>query len=502
MNWMETGFGSELFPVRMVKWGESMTTPANSTSLPPLLLARDQEAQVAADEANARKAAADADTSALTLAQTKYKSLVPDLTGVATNTVDDKSTGVAFSGLVTYSALNHATEIIASRISAVLGNTAQATILVTSQSDLLTSDLLSRAVASSLHHLVEFAEKVLAEPDSSGNGSTARTPTATFHIETLITGALAGGIGIAAATAAGAAGLGPLGLGAAAAAAVPSIISLFSSTTTVKDHTEDLSDLAATTSVVAAVAEKLNGCTVAHEDFRLAPETSRIRAAYQRLAEKRTALVFKQERVQKAKTEADLDLARAEQQQDAAKKAKPPQPDDPSLAEQVRVATAASATAAAEVALISGAITSIDAFTTAVNATAAGTRSPLAIASLNELLHHDGDDSGEDIGYVLSVKGLGGQSEEYRKDRQIGVDTYTTLADASVSFMLYDVAARKIISSGIANGVSSVHGRLGHPPTGLRGPNADDAIDDQYVPPAAGDPAPPPPPESWWRRIF
>ena len=76
-----------------------MTTPKNSPPLPPSLLAREQEAQVATDEANARKAAADADTSALSLAQTKYKSLVPDLTGVATNAVDDKSTGVAFSGL-------------------------------------------------------------------------------------------------------------------------------------------------------------------------------------------------------------------------------------------------------------------------------------------------------------------------------------------------------------------------------------------------------------------
>ena len=114
-----------------------------------------------------------------------------------------------------------------------------------------------------------------------------------------------------------------------------------------------------------------------------------------------------------------------------------------------------------------------------MNATAAGTRSPLALASLNELLHQDstGDDS-DGIGYVLSVKGLSGQSEEYTKDRHVGFDTYTTLADAAVAFMLYDLAARKIIKSGIANGVSSVHGRLGHPPTGLVGPNTEDAIDD------------------------
>ena len=137
-----------------------MTTPDTSTPLPRDLLARDQEAQVLAGEAKARKAAADAATSALTLAQTRYKALVPDLTGVATNAVTDKSAGVAFSGLVTHSALNHAAEVIANRIAAVLTGPDQGrqpVILVTSQTDLLTSDLLSTTVDACLHQLVEFA---------------------------------------------------------------------------------------------------------------------------------------------------------------------------------------------------------------------------------------------------------------------------------------------------------------------------------------------------------
>jgi hypothetical protein len=86
-------------------WG-SVTNTTNPAPLPPPLLSRSQQAQVETDEANARKAAADADISALQLAQAKYKPLVPDLIGVATNAIDDKSSDVAFSGLVTYSALN------------------------------------------------------------------------------------------------------------------------------------------------------------------------------------------------------------------------------------------------------------------------------------------------------------------------------------------------------------------------------------------------------------
>ena len=76
---------------------------------------------------------------------------------------------------------------------------------------------------------------------------------------------------------------------------------------------------------------------------------------------------------------------------------------------------------------------------------------------------------------MLSVKGLGGQSREYTKDRHVGFDTYTTLADASVSFVLYDrlVDCRiteRSSKSGIVNGVSSVvHGRLGKPPKELAG---------------------------------
>lgn len=470
-----------------------MTTPSSSSPLPPDLLARDQAAQVATDEANARKAAADASTSALTLAQTQYKSLVPDLTGVSANAVTDKSAGVAFSGLVTYSALNHAAEMIASRVSAVLGgpgHVGRPTILVTSQSDLLSNDLLAKTVATSLNQLVAFADQVLAEPETADQPPAE--PQAPDDIaDRKITGSEWAGLpivppgaelsaGAGAPVGLGLVGGGPVGLAAAVAAGVPAIISLFSSTTTVKDHAEDITDLATTTSVVAAVADKLDGFTVVHEDFRLAPQASQIRTAYQRLAEKRAALAIRQEAVQATKNKADLELAQAQQKQDAAKKASPPT-DDQGLAVQVARALQTSADAAAELTLISGTIASIDAFNTAVNATAAGTRSPLALASLNELLHQDatsGDSNSDSIGYVLSVKGLSGQSEEYTKDRHVGFDTYTTLADAAVAFMLYDLAARKIIKSGIANGVSSVHGRLGHPPTGLVGPNTEDATDD------------------------
>jgi hypothetical protein len=280
--------------------------------------------------------------------------------------------------------------------------------------------------------------------------------------------------GAAAAGVVGLAGLGPVGLAAAAAAAVPSIISLFSSTTTVKDHTEDITDLTTTTSVLAAVADKLSGYTLVHEDFRLAPEKSQIREDYRLLADRRARLIIRQQQMQAIKNGAgawlsglqvtDEELARYGAQQPEPEAEPAPeaaaaseaesraavreelesvsaeadqlaQQDAERQAERVAwideaginepVVRFDSVSAAAALPVISGAITSIDEFTTAVNATAAGARSPLAIASLNELLHQGGADG---ISYVLSVKVLGGRSEQYTKDRRVGFDTYTTLA--------------------------------------------------------------------------
>ena len=259
---------------------------------------------------------------------------------------------------------------------------------------------------------------------------------------------------------------------------------------------------------------KLSGYKLVHEDFRLAPAESHIRKDYQQLADKRAQLIFMQAQMQAIEKESEpevkADPARSlEREQPAAYVIEIPERDEAiGLAlipdrETERVAETDEAgtnepaapfvpiNTAAQLAVISGAITSIDAFTTAVNATAAGARSPLAIASLNELLHRADADG---ISYVLSVKGLGGQSAEYTKDRHVGFDTYTTLADASVSFMLYNVDKQRIIKSGIVNGVSSVHGRLGKPPKGLIGPNAANAIKDlaAYAPPASRKP--------WWRH--
>jgi hypothetical protein len=450
----------------------AVTTETDSTPQLPLpLLTRTQEAQVATAEANARKAAADAEASALAVAQSKYKSLVPDLTGLATNAVNDKSADVAFGGLVTYSALNHAAEIVVDTISRTLRTPAgdhHPTILVTAQSDLLTNDLLSIAVVAGLKQTSDFADAVLKQlspaaerVDSAGDGSDLddaglpKPQTTSFRGASTATAVASGALGAAA--------FGPVGFAAAAASAIPSIVSLFSSTTTVKSQVEVITDLATTTSIVSAVSEKLPTYTAVHEDFRFAPPTSAIRHAYEELTVKRIHLVLAQEREQVAKNAADLDVARAQQQLDAGKKATPPKPDDPALTKQLNDATLVSANAAAALTLISAVISSIDGFSTLMNATAAGTRSPLATASLNELLHSAGADG---ISYVLSVKGLGGESEEYTKDRRIGHDTYTTLADASISFMLFDTTAKKIISSGVATGVSSVHGRLGDQPAG------------------------------------
>ena len=156
-----------------------MTTTPDTSTLSRDQRARYEEAQVQADEANARKAAADAAMSELTLTQARYKALVPDLTGVATNAVTDKSAGVAFSGLVTHSALNHAAKVIANQIADKLpvpDQGCQPVILVTSQTDLLTSDLLFTTVDTCLHQLLDFANDVLARTELQQPTSDGKRP--------------------------------------------------------------------------------------------------------------------------------------------------------------------------------------------------------------------------------------------------------------------------------------------------------------------------------------
>jgi hypothetical protein len=500
-----------------------MTIPDNST-LSPTQRVRADEAQVQDDEAKARKAAAEAAMSELTLTQARYKALVPDLTGVATNAVTDKSVGVAFSGLVTHSALNHAAKVIAYRIVKALTDRDQGrqpVIMVTSQTDLLTSDLLSTTVDAWLRQLVKFADQVLALTEQkhrawltlrfAGQASWLDIPD--FR-ESVAADYFAQPGGIAPGAAA-AVGLGPIGLAAAAAAAVPSIISLFSSTTTVKDHSEDITDLTTTTSVLTALAHELSDrYKLVHEDFRLAPAKSQILETYRQLTNRRAKLIFKQMRLQTIKNKNELGVSGADRVETDHAAGEPsagevdPDAGELGIVEGDRTARKPGAAQAfvakvqldpandALLSVIAGAITSIDAFTTAVNATAAGGRSPLAIASLNELLHKGGADG---ISYVLSVKVLGGRSQQYTKDRHVGFDTYTTLADASVSFMLYDVADRKIIKSGIASGVSSVHGRLGKPLPGVA-----DAIEELAAdaPPANPSGQPSGLLKKWQRRLL
>lgn len=475
-------------------------TDTSGSTLTPAQAAANQQATVDLAVAQARTAAIGADSAALTLAQAKYKSLVPDFTGVAMNSVTDSSTGVAFSGLVTYSALNHAAQIVANRISDVLPEPADGkrpVILVTSESDLLTNDLLLSAVKTGIAQIADLGKKVvnmygppgtpgkkqLKDPGLSGgkeNIEVEDVPAPTTPSPGV------GAAGVAAEVAAGAP-FGPLGVAAAGAAAIPSIISLFSTTTTVKDQTMDITGLATTTAVIAAASRKLPNHVLVHEDFRLAPTRSAVVDDFNLLSRIRTDLLFRQETVQVTKNDADLQVAEAQLQIDTAAKATPAASVDEAVQQQLTEGTNASANAAAELTLISSTINDIETFATAMNAVAAGSRSPLAIAALTELLHETAETGG--VSFVLSVTGLGGQSEEFTKDRHLGHSGYTTLADASISFMLYEIASRSIIGAGVANGVSSVHGNLGEPPTGLIGSNVEDAVDNETAAAAEGSPS-------------
>jgi hypothetical protein len=458
-------------------------TDSNPLPLPPDLQRRQWEAEVAKAEADAKKAALDAASSSFTLAQSQLKSLVPDLSGVNLNTVDDKTTDVAFSGVITYTAVANAAMVIAERIeSVILKEGRQSRVLVTSEQDLISADTVYETVLGTLADLAAFADSVLADtatPERPAELVAAPQPhdlplghRSMMFAATPILG-LAAGAGLAALTG----GIAPLALaaGSVVASAVPSLLSLLSTTTTIKDHTEQISDLAAASAVIAEIS-RLPNLLVTHDDFRLMPtppeepSDSTLAAKYHALSRRRTDLLLRKAALQEGKNDADLRLARAMAAMDAENKkaddAKQPAPPPP---DELATATRDSANSAALIALTDAAIGGIDAFTAAIGSASAGIRPPITIALLAETLRLKW------IDYVLMVKSLGGQSQEVLQDRHLGADTYTILGDASIDYLLLDVETGVLASAGVVTGLGVARGKVGEIPTVNIAPMATDA---------------------------
>ena len=247
------------------------TTPA----LPPDLQRRQQEAATRSLEAAADKAQADATAAANTTTMSQYSALLPDLGKADPDSLDDKDSGVAFGGLVTYKALERAADQVAGKVLTGDLIPAGASVLVTTAADLLSKDLVRQTVVSGVMNAKSYADKVLSlKPDDK---------------KTLLPVLIAGQL---------------------VAAAIPSILSMFSSKTTVKGQDVPIDDLSAVTAVLGSLLHKGvdRRLALVQDDFRLGPDDAPVFTAFNDLASKRADLVMFRQEQQVAKNIADLHL--------------------------------------------------------------------------------------------------------------------------------------------------------------------------------------------------
>jgi hypothetical protein len=210
-----------------------------------------------------------------------------------------------------------------------------------------------------------------------------------------------------------------LDLAGAVATAVPQVLSLFSAQRTLSTAAVSASDLAAAAEVAGALRAQDGIPVVLHDDFRLVNDgpvyalAAEVSARRQQLIERRLTL-------------------------DAGE--------------------------AANIAVIEKLVDAIDAFLAGVHAVPAGaTKSPIAFATLHELLHDSGSSR---LTHVLLVKMEAGQSQQVLEDRPLWFqDKYSTIVDLSITYILIATDDSQIVTAGSATGTASAYGKIGEPPT-------------------------------------
>jgi len=200
------------------------------------------QSQTALNEAQANQANANAalfEQQALQTAQTtadsKYAALVPDLTKVATGSLDTSNDKGGLASALSFAAMKHAAERSCRSLRDKTGNMSALRILLTSESNLITSSSAGIDVCSELKHLNDRASELLR---------TDRPPASNERP------------------------LVALGAITAAASALPGVLSLFAKHETLVSSTVAPNDLAAVAAVSGALLAEPNGPALKSDTFQ------------------------------------------------------------------------------------------------------------------------------------------------------------------------------------------------------------------------------------------
>lgn len=414
--------------------------------LPDDLQRRADEASVRKAEADARRASVDADTVAQKNRRDQLAAMLPDLSKVDTSALTVAPDGPAIgASALSFRAMTDAGSAVAARLTVPRQQGATAAlpsgvrVLLTSELDLATSDAVYLDVVTGVDELLKTIGTLVPAEAVDDDQGAALFP------------------GVDAAT--------------AVASAIPAVLSLLSAQRTLTTSATTANDTAAAAAVIGALC-RANIITV-HDQFRTIPNGvvyGKIRsldAARDRL---RLASLAQAELVRNATAEAAAaDTAVDKLTKDIARAREAGVPTD-DLETQLATDAAAQATyqealavATARQTAIDTVATGADAFVAAVRAPGAGgTRSMLAKAALREQLHKGGGEPASPFEFVLLIKAEAGQTEQSTTNLPLWFkDRFSTIATASITFMLLHPDAGTIVDAGTVTTATSVHGKIG-----------------------------------------
>jgi hypothetical protein len=202
--------------------------------------AQTPDAMAAADAKN-RKDAAEADQAAAAARQAQIAALIPDFSKVSESKLDVKGDQTLFGAAMAQRALDAVAADLAKTIVTSLTSAGAIRLLVTSDTDLATSDGAYVDVTTSLNGLLDAAKELLPQAPAQARAAAPRPAFAAAPLAGAIAGAL------------------------------PALLSLFSADRTIQSATTTVSDFAATAAVIGALRAAEADWTLVHDDVRTMP---------------------------------------------------------------------------------------------------------------------------------------------------------------------------------------------------------------------------------------
>jgi hypothetical protein len=328
--------------------------------------------------------------------QQRVQALTPDFSKVDPRSVDIKGEQPLFGTVLARQALDAAAQKVAS---AALGALLEgvATILVTSDAELATSDGVYWNVSTALNRLNEEAQALVrASVPAPAAGADAAVATPQIMAAPVVEAAAD-----------------------IAAKVVPGLIALLAAHRTVAVTPITPDDLGSAAAVAGALKQKNPDSRVLSDDFRLLASGA-IDASVAELITNRGLLA-----------QAKVRLV-AQQPEDKA-----------------------------AIAALEGMLSGIDTFVTYLTAVPVGAaRSPLATAVLREQLHPSADGPAR-FSHVLLIKADGGSTTQEIQERWLVGDQFTVIAAVNIVYTLISTTDSQILTAGVAVGRMTGHGHIG-----------------------------------------